>query len=405
MTTTLHAQRVTPASASTKIRTSFLATALTDALGAPAEFDTRFGFPFVKTMIPNETFRLPKGVWTDDTSMMLALGRAIAQVETTSDTAVVDERAEAAQLDAYFRWWQDGTLSATGRCFDIGNTIHNALSMYRDALTRGQGTERGAAARTALAQIARDLKGSVYGGNGSLMRVLPVGLAFHRDEAAARAYARRSSAVTHPSPVCLEACEVWTGAVVRVLQAAGSAEGAMTKLDLLHYFATFPYATDPLKQALTLSEPYTGDVRDMEAMEAYYEARHPIMLLRRAGLEERALAENDMEAKALALIPSAAALPSSGYVLHTLVAALYALLATDTFEEGALVVVNMGDDADTVGAVYGGLAGCWYAGAGDETGGSSAFWTPQVREWAAGLVRRDMVEEVAEELVALVERQ
>jgi ADP-ribosylglycohydrolase len=143
----------------------------------------------------------------------------------------------------------------------------------------------------------------------------------------------------------------------------------------------------------------------MEAMEAYYEARHPIMLLRRAGLEERALAEDDMEAKALALIPSAAALPSSGYVLHTLVAALYALLATDTFEEGALVVVNMGDDADTVGAVYGGLAGCWYAGAGDETGGSSAFWTPQVREWAAGLVRRDMVEEVAEELVALAERQ
>ena len=51
---------------------------------------------------------------------------------------------------------------------------------------------------------------------------------------------------------------------------------------------------------------------------------------------------------------------ASGYVVHTVEAALWAFMSTDTFEEGALRVVNLGQDADTVGAVYGTLAGAWY---------------------------------------------
>jgi hypothetical protein len=44
-----------------------------------------------------------------------------------------------------------------------------------------------------------------------------------------------------------------------------------------------------------------------------------------------------------------------------LAAALYVFLATSTFEAGVLLMVNMGDDADTVAAMYGGLVGAWYA--------------------------------------------
>ena len=42
----------------------------------------------------------------------------------------------------------------------------------------------------------------------------------------------------------------------------------------------------------------------------------------------------------------------SGYVIHTLEAALWAFHATDSFRDGALAVVNLGEDADTTGAVY-----------------------------------------------------
>jgi ADP-ribosyl-[dinitrogen reductase] hydrolase len=46
--------------------------------------------------------------------------------------------------------------------------------------------------------------------------------------------------------------------------------------------------------------------------------------------------------------------------VHTLEAALWAFHASSSFEEGALQAVNLGEDADTTGAVYGQLAGAYY---------------------------------------------
>lgn len=51
---------------------------------------------------------------------------------------------------------------------------------------------------------------------------------------------------------------------------------------------------------------------------------------------------------------------STGYVLDTLNAATWRLCTTSSFEECALKAVNLGDDADTTGAVAGALAGIAY---------------------------------------------
>lgn len=51
---------------------------------------------------------------------------------------------------------------------------------------------------------------------------------------------------------------------------------------------------------------------------------------------------------------------ASGYVKHTHQAALWAFKNSNTFEEGALKAVNLCEDADTTGAVYGQLAGAYY---------------------------------------------
>jgi ADP-ribosyl-[dinitrogen reductase] hydrolase len=48
---------------------------------------------------------------------------------------------------------------------------------------------------------------------------------------------------------------------------------------------------------------------------------------------------------------------SSGYAVDTLEAAIWAVETSDTFEEAVLKAVNLGDDADTVGAVAGQIAG------------------------------------------------
>lgn len=52
-----------------------------------------------------------------------------------------------------------------------------------------------------------------------------------------------------------------------------------------------------------------------------------------------------------------AELRTTGYVLDTLQSALWAALYCDEFEEGLTLLVNRGDDADTVGAVAGALLG------------------------------------------------
>ena len=54
----------------------------------------------------------------------------------------------------------------------------------------------------------------------------------------------------------------------------------------------------------------------------------------------------------------------TGYVVNCLEAALWAFDRSDTFREGALLAVNLGNGADTTGAVYGQLAGAFYGASG-----------------------------------------
>jgi ADP-ribosylglycohydrolase len=53
-------------------------------------------------------------------------------------------------------------------------------------------------------------------------------------------------------------------------------------------------------------------------------------------------------------------IPSSGYVISTLKAAIYCFLTTENYTDATLMAVNLGDDTDTTGAVAGGLAGLYY---------------------------------------------
>jgi ADP-ribosyl-[dinitrogen reductase] hydrolase len=69
-----------------------------------------------------------------------------------------------------------------------------------------------------------------------------------------------------------------------------------------------------------------------------------------------------------------------GYVVKSLEAALWAFHAAANFQEAVLKAVNLGDDADTTGAVCGQLAGaCW------GVAGLPA-------EWLNGLARREELE-------------
>ena len=80
------------------------------------------------------------------------------------------------------------------------------------------------------------------------------------------------------------------------------------------------------------------------------------------------------------------AIRSSGYVIHTLEASIWAFLRSSSFAEAVLSAVNLGKDTDTTGAVTGGLAGVYY---GLES-------IPE--EWINALVKRPEILELGEKL-------
>ncbi|KAF5359330.1 hypothetical protein D9756_003255 [Leucocoprinus leucothites] len=383
--TPLRNQYPSYASPQTKIRLSMLATAMVDALGGPAEFQGRFTFDPVTTMIPNDNFGLEPGVWTDDTSMALCLARSLAHSKEVHDG--FDEKD---QLRAYLAWFNRGELSAIGRCFDIGGTTNRALSMFD--------TYQGRPIKEILNIIRRNLSAIVFSGNGSLMRVLPVGLTYWGDESQARVYAGRSSCTTHPSPLCVEACEAWTVAIVKIMQATATGTQYL-KLDVIEHFSSYPYSNSKLQLPLNFPKSVTPlrSEASLAEKEEYYWQHHP--LLQKVSRTNKG--ESGKEIPGLPYpMPSVKDVPSTGYVVDSLVAALYCFMGTQTFEEGALMAVNMGSDADTVGAIYAGLAGVWYA----EDVPSEKFWSKRVIEWKEKLVKRELVEQVTDELVAFSEK-
>jgi ADP-ribosyl-[dinitrogen reductase] hydrolase len=86
------------------------------------------------------------------------------------------------------------------------------------------------------------------------------------------------------------------------------------------------------------------------------------------------------------LLDSSPEIKGTGYVVESLEAALWAFYHGSSFEEGLLLAVNMGDDADTTGAVYGQLAGAYYGVVG----------IPE--RWLSSLKHYDVIEKLVGKL-------
>ncbi|HEX3031268.1 MAG TPA: ADP-ribosylglycohydrolase family protein, partial [Bacillota bacterium] len=84
----------------------------------------------------------------------------------------------------------------------------------------------------------------------------------------------------------------------------------------------------------------------------------------------------------------------TGYAAAALEAALWAFYHGRTFGEGALLAVNLGDDADTTGAIYGQLAGAYY-GAGAIPAGwlDRLFWREAIASRAELLYQLTLKDE------------
>jgi ADP-ribosylglycohydrolase len=228
------------------------------------------------------------------------------------------------QLERYVRWYREGHLSSRGRCFDIGGTVSAALRRFE--------------------QTGEPYCGSTEpysAGNGSIMRLAPVPLFFAPDPREAIARSADSSRTTHGAREAVDACRYLAALIVGALQ-------GVPKIHLLSdHFSPVPGLWDEEPLAPKVDEIAGGSFRRRDPPE----------------------------------------IRGSGYVVQSLEAALWAFDRGDSFREGALLAVNLGDDADTTGAVFGQLAGAHHGESGIPA------------EWRAHIVMADLITGLAERLL------
>jgi ADP-ribosylglycohydrolase/fructose-1,6-bisphosphatase/inositol monophosphatase family enzyme len=165
-----------------------------DSLGSRVEFKSaeEIGKLFprgVRELADGGPYHTIAGQPTDDSEMALTLARAILRHHGFERDKV---------LDAYRDWMQT-------RPIDIGET-----------------TERG----------LLGLHTTESESNGSLMRVSPIGVWAVGDPARAAAAAREDSMLTHPNPLCVEACAAYCAAIAAGVSGASRKE--MVKVALAH---------------------------------------------------------------------------------------------------------------------------------------------------------------------------
>ena len=75
--------------------------------------------------------------------------------------------------------------------------------------------------------------------------------------------------------------------------------------------------------------------------------------------------------------------------MQALEAALWAFYRSESFREGCLLAVNLGDDADTTAAIYGQIAGAYYGLDGIPS------------EWRGRIAKAELITQLCDRLTAL----
>lgn len=228
-------------------------------------------------------------------------------------------------------WLTKAYWTPHGQTFGVGRTTLRSLSAIIDGeepLEAGGNGERD-------------------NGNGSLMRILPLAFYLEGHEYENRfEIVRNASSITHGHKRSIIACGIYIQYAINLIRG----------LDMHK-------AYDLMKKDIN---EYYKEGKDPEYKR---EIEHFKRIL---DMDISSLDESDIK--------------SSGYVVHTLEAALWSFLTTGSFKECVLRAVNLGEDTDTVGAVAGGIAGIYYA------------MENMPDEWVEQIARKDDIMALSKEL-------
>lgn len=321
--------------------------AVGDALGAPLEF-TRprraDGSDWIRDMVGGGAFGWKPGETTDDTSMMRCVLEMYLENEARYDQDTLVRK--------FLQWFES-------RPPDVGSWTSFALRTWQGSGLVGIGKELKREGTHCYkpryrshnpVKKAWEESNSTHASNGGVMRCIPTALVHTPSMQKMLLDAKAICEDTHPAPACVASCQavVWMAAkLIRDLDKPRS--GKMR---------------GPKRGAYTIYEVWADVMRvvlDLGVPELY---------------------EGLREAPSLPW----GAWTNSGSSVGTTVSAFACLLQATSFEQGLVALVNRGNDADTAGAVAGGMLGARF--------GYSTI--PQ--RWLKALVGHDELRAMAIEL-------
>lgn len=311
--------------------------AVGDALGQPLEFVPagKSGHSFdPKTLQYTGIYNsqnLKPGQWTDDASMGLCI----------ADSLLVKKSYDGSDIRIRFwNWWFRGydnafrkELARSGSV-GLGGNIANSFQEIRN-----------------LAPHAPPPRYTAEGsdsGNGSLMRLAPVPIFFHRDLAAAVNHSRESSYTTHPGEVAAELCGFLGYVIAKAVAGSRYPQTAAEFLDscIQAFIEEFELerSSDVLARLLRSNEP-------SKSTEICWNWRDPAGPFIEDAVKLRGGSYNGYAFSAEYF---------GSYAPDGLALALHCVYHTGDFTEAVARCVNLLGDADSNASITGQIAGAFY---------------------------------------------
>lgn len=226
----------------------------------------------------------------------------------------------------FLDWYLAGKYTPHGKVFDVGGTTRRALKRIA----------------AGVPPLKAGLSGEYDNGNGSLMRILPVAIYFSGSPMRELLrYVYMASRITHAHPRSLIACGIYSLTAANLIKGCG-------KLEAVRKAAA--------EASAYYGEKWRGELKHFQRIISGEIAE--------AGEQQ---------------------IRSTGYVVDTLEASLWAFLTSRSYRETILKSSALGGDTDTIAAVAGGLAGIHYG------------YSSIPRSWLESLAKSSYVTSLCEE--------
>ncbi len=223
----------------------------------------------------------------------------------------------------FYDWINEAKYTSRGITFDVGTTCLRAIKNY---------------AYNGISPLEAGLNDINSNGNGSLMRIQPIAYyCYYKKLKTKEIYnlVKDISSLTHRHDISILGCYIYILYMVKLLQG------------------------DDKRTAYSKIQNEDYSMFSEETKECY-----------------KRILKNDISSFVVDEIKS------SGYVVDSLEASIWAVLRAEDFRETIVEAINLGGDTDTIGAIAGSMAGIIYG------------YDNMPEEWINAIARKDYIEEL-----------